>query len=74
MPPPKLVGKEPRVSRWIFSTNGVAFMGRFHIPSIGFGPGDEWLAHAANEYVRISDLYEAARFYALLPSKLAKEA
>ncbi|RIE14044.1 YgeY family selenium metabolism-linked hydrolase [Candidatus Cryosericum hinesii] len=66
-------GKTPRISRWIFSTNGVAFMGHFNIPSIGFGPGDEWLAHAANEYVRISDLYEAARFYALLPSKLAEE-
>lgn len=66
-------GEAPAVSRWIFSTNGVAFMGRFHIPSIGFGPGDEWLAHAANEYVRISDLYQATRFYALLPSKLARE-
>jgi len=66
-------GKTPRISRWTFSTNGVAFMGRFNIPCIGFGPGDEWLAHAANEYVRISDLYEAERFYALLPSQLAKE-
>ncbi len=66
-------GKAPHISRWIFSTNGVAFMGRFHIPSIGFGPGDEWLAHAANEYVRISDLYQAARFYALLPEQLGKE-
>lgn len=66
-------GEGPRVSRWIFSTNGVAFMGRFQIPSIGFGPGDEWLAHTANEYVRISDLYKAACFYALLPSALAKE-
>jgi putative selenium metabolism hydrolase len=65
--------KSPQVSCWTFSTNGVAFMGHFNIPSIGFGPGDEWLAHAANEYVRISDLYEAARFYALLPSELAKE-
>jgi putative selenium metabolism hydrolase len=66
-------GKAPKVSRWIFSTNGVAFMGHFHIPSIGFGPGDEWLAHAANEYVRVSDLYQAARFYALLPEQLGKE-
>ncbi len=66
-------GTAPKISRWIFSTNGVAFMGRFQIPSIGFGPGDEWLAHAPNEYVRISDLYEAARFYATFPSKLAKE-
>lgn len=65
--------KSPRVSCWTFSTNGVAFMGHFNIPSIGFGPGDEWLAHATNECVRISDLYEAARFYALLPSELAKE-
>jgi len=66
-------GTAPKVSRWIFSTNGVAFMGHFQIPCIGFGPGDEWLAHAVNEYVRISDLYEAARFYAMLPSKLSKE-
>lgn len=66
-------GVRPRISRWTFSTNGVAFMGRFNIPTIGFGPGDEWLAHAVDEHVRISDLYEAAQFYALLPSAMNKE-
>lgn len=66
-------GTAPKVSRWIFSTNGVAFMGRYSIPSIGFGPGDEWLAHAPDEYVRVSDLFTAARFYALLPQQLGKE-
>ena len=66
-------GTAPKVSRWIFSTNGVAFMGRYGIPSIGFGPGDEWLAHAPDEHVRVSDLFTAARFYALLPQQLGKE-
>jgi putative selenium metabolism hydrolase len=63
-------GKAPKVSRWTFSTNGVATMGRYGIPTVGFGPGDEWLAHAVDEYVRVSDLYEAAKFYALMPQSL----
>jgi putative selenium metabolism hydrolase len=63
-------GRAPAVSRWLFSTNGVATMGRYGIPTVGFGPGDEWLAHAVDENVRVSDLYEAAVFYALLPSEL----
>ncbi len=65
-------GEDVKVSRWIFSTNGVTTMGRFHIPSIGFGPGDEWLAHAVDEYVRVSDLTKAAAFYALFPFSLIK--
>jgi hypothetical protein len=32
---------EPKVDKWTFPTNGVAIMGRFHIPCIGFGPGKE---------------------------------
>ncbi|MGB9694875.1 MAG: YgeY family selenium metabolism-linked hydrolase [Caldisericaceae bacterium] len=66
-------GEDVKISRWIFSTNGVTSMGRFHIPSIGFGPGDEWLAHAVDEYVRVSDLPKATEFYALLPLRLTEE-
>ncbi|MEF3244854.1 MAG: YgeY family selenium metabolism-linked hydrolase [Caldisericaceae bacterium] len=65
--------EDVKISRWIFSTNGVTSMGRFHIPSIGFGPGDEWLAHAVDEYVRVSDLPKATEFYALLPFKLLEK-
>jgi len=65
--------EEVKISRWNFSTNGVTSMGRLNIPTIGFGPGDEWLAHAVDEYVRVSDLPKATEFYALLPFKLVSK-
>ncbi len=60
-----LFNKEPRVGKWTFSTNGVAIMGIHGIPCIGFGPGDEVMAHAPNEKIAIDDLVKASAFYAL---------
>jgi putative selenium metabolism hydrolase len=60
-----LFKKEPRVDKWTFSTNAVAITGIHGIPCIGFGPGDEVMAHAPNEKVPIDDLVRAAAFYAL---------
>ena len=65
-----LFGKEPEIGKWTFSTNGVAICGTHGIPCIGFGPGDEEQAHAANERTRVEDLVTASAFYALLPSAL----
>jgi putative selenium metabolism hydrolase len=62
-----LFGAEPAVDKWTFSTNGVAVCGRHGVPSIGFGPGDEWYAHAPNEVTRIDDLERCSAFYAGLP-------
>jgi putative selenium metabolism hydrolase len=62
-----LFGVAPRIDRWTFSTNGVAICGRHGIPCIGFGPGDEALAHAPNEAVAVAHLARASAFYALLP-------
>jgi putative selenium metabolism hydrolase len=56
-----------RTGCWTFSTNGVAISGLHRIPCIGFGPGDECMAHAPNESVAMSDLVAAALFYALYP-------
>ncbi len=67
----RLYGKEPVVDKWTFSTNGVAVCGRHHVPSIGFGPGDEEQAHAPNEVTRIDDLEIASAFYAMLPFVLS---
>ena len=57
--------RKPRVDKWTFSTNGVAITGIHGIPCIGFGPGDEIMAHAPNEKVAIDDLVKASAFYAL---------
>jgi putative selenium metabolism hydrolase len=60
----KLFGREPVVDKWTFSTNGIMTCGIFGIPTIGFGPGNEVLAHAPDEKVPVSDLVAASAFYA----------
>ncbi len=44
-----LFAKKPKIDKWTFSTNGVVINGIHGIPTIGFGPGNEVLAHAPNE-------------------------
>ncbi|MCO6400893.1 MAG: YgeY family selenium metabolism-linked hydrolase [Verrucomicrobia bacterium] len=55
---------EPVVGHWVFSTNGIATAGMHDIPTIGFGPGHEHMAHAPNECVEIEHLTRACAFYA----------
>jgi len=59
--------KAPIVDKWTFSTNGVASMGLMGVPTIGFGPGEEDVAHSVAERVPIRDLVEAAEFYSAFP-------
>ena len=59
-----LFNKDPKIDKWTFSTNGIMTNGVYGIPTIGFGPGNEVLAHAPNEKVLISDLVAASAFYA----------
>lgn len=65
------LGAAPRVSRWNFSTNGVACCGMFGVPTVGFGPGDEIWAHTPDDQVPVAHLAAAARFYALFPQRFA---
>jgi putative selenium metabolism hydrolase len=60
-----LFGSEPVIDKWNFSTNGVVINGVYGIPIVGFGPGDERLAHAPNEKVPVDHLVKASAFYAL---------
>jgi putative selenium metabolism hydrolase len=60
-----LFGKKPLVDKWTFSTNGIALNGMYGVPTIGFGPGNEVLAHAPDEKVPINDLVVASAFYAM---------
>ena len=54
--------------KWNFSTNGIYWAGKAHIPSIGFGPGDEETAHTVRDSVSLDDMVKATGFYAVLPS------
>jgi len=60
----QIFNKHPRIDKWTFSTNGVTINGLYGIPVIGFGPGNEVLAHAPNEKVPVDDLVAASAFYA----------
>ena len=61
----ELFGSKPVIDKWTFSTNGVTINGYYGIPAIGFGPGNEVLAHAPNEKVPIEHLVKASAFYAM---------
>ena len=60
----ELFNEKPVVDKWTFSTNGVVINGIYKIPVIGFGPGNEVLAHAPDEKVPVEHLTKAAAFYA----------
>ena len=60
-----LFNQKPKIDKWTFSTNGVTINGYYNIPIIGFGPGNEVMAHAPNEKVPIEHLIKASAFYAM---------
>ncbi len=57
---------------WSFSTNGVATAGHFGIPTIGFAPGKEELAHSSKEELILNDLLKATKFYSLFPFEMVE--
>jgi len=68
----RLFGEPPVVGRWVFSTNGVAVMGMYGIPCIGFGPGNEIYAHMATEQIPVEHLVKAAAWYAAFAGNYAE--
>jgi putative selenium metabolism hydrolase len=61
------LGAEPGV--WVFCTNGsgTAALG---IATIGYGPGDETLAHRVDEHIELDELHAGALGYAALAAAL----
>ena len=64
------LGRKPEVAIWRFSSDGVYTMGLAGIPTIGFGPGDDMLSHAPNEFIKLSDLHRSIPAYANLARDL----
>ena len=68
-----LFGVRPPVGKWAFSTDGVSLAGGHGIPTIGYAPGNEVLAHTVGEWVAEDDLVKAAAFYAWFPAVAVEE-
>jgi acetylornithine deacetylase/succinyl-diaminopimelate desuccinylase-like protein len=61
------IGAEPGV--WVFCTNGSGTAG-LGIATIGYGPGDETLAHRVDEHIELDELYAGARGSSTLATAL----
>ncbi|MCX7668873.1 MAG: YgeY family selenium metabolism-linked hydrolase [Anaerolineae bacterium] len=66
----RALGTTPRLITWSFSTDGAYTMGVAGIPTIGFGPGEERLAHTTSEQIALADVARAAVAYAQLAQEL----
>jgi acetylornithine deacetylase/succinyl-diaminopimelate desuccinylase-like protein len=55
-------------------TNGALSAGERGIPTIGFGVGEQHMAHRADEYVEVAALARAVPAYGLLAVALGEEA
>jgi putative selenium metabolism hydrolase len=65
----EVFGHPVPVGRWTFATDG-GHLSAAGIPCIGFGPGDERLAHTNQEHVALADLSAAALANAVLAAEL----
>ncbi|MBI1259748.1 MAG: YgeY family selenium metabolism-linked hydrolase [Chloroflexi bacterium] len=68
----ELWGEPTPTGKWDFSTNGIYWMGKAGIPSIGYGPGNEIHAHTVIDQVPLDDVVRATEWYTLLPVLLKK--
>ena len=66
----EVLGKKPELFKWDFATNGFACAGRYHVPTIGLGPGDYILAHKKDEHCSIREIAAASAYYAALAAEL----
>ena len=66
----KGAGLETQISHFAFCTNGSHFCGEAGIPTIGFGPSREDLAHVIDEYIEIEQLTEACKGFGGIIKKL----
>lgn len=60
------LGTRPRLTTYSFCTNGSHYAGELGIPTLGFGPSLENLAHTVDEYVLTEQLHKSAEGYGKL--------
>ena len=68
-----VLGRDDGVDVWRFATDGGHLMAA-GIPTVGFGPGDETLAHTNQERINLAEMEEAVVAYVALIAALAEAA
>ena len=68
----KSEGIDSSISHFSFCTNGSHFCGEADIPTIGYGPSLESLAHVREEYIDISELTKACRGFEAILKELTR--
>ena len=56
-------GLTPKITGYSFCTNGSWYAGEAGIPTFGYGPSREDLAHTVDEHIALADLYAAVDGY-----------
>lgn len=67
----QVLGSPGQVGAWYFGVDGT-FINQAGIPTVGFGPGNEWLAHTPKDVVPLEHLAPAALVYAQMARKLLR--
>lgn len=57
------VGQYPKMNYWQFGTDGSAFAGMYHIPTIGYSCANDDQAHQPKEHVIIDDMLSCIEGY-----------
>ncbi|MEW5912577.1 MAG: M20/M25/M40 family metallo-hydrolase [Thermodesulfobacteriota bacterium] len=65
----QVLGDEGQVGSWYFGVDGT-FLSEAGIPCVGFGPGDEYLAHTPRDVVPVAHLAPASQAYLQLIADL----
>lgn len=66
----RAAGLPDETTAWDFCTNGSGTAGRLGLPTLGYGPGREELAHRVDEYIDLQDLHAGAYGYAAIVEAL----
>lgn len=62
----KAAGLDPAISHYAFCTNGSHYAGEAGIPTLGFGPSRENLAHTIDEHIELGQLEKGVTGYAAI--------
>lgn len=65
-------GIDTQISHYSFCTNGSHFCGEAGIPTIGYGPSLESLAHVRDEYIEISQLEKSCQGFINILTNLTR--